>query len=471
MPDLPTVTISDVEILEANVTIHGVGSPPEGDRYSPADLSAMATAAQELEAAGEWRVPMKVGDEPLGRAKLGHGSEQTLLSAEVAAGELPAAGWLTNQRVSDDGTKLLGDIVDVPATVGGLVKAGAYRTRSAELSSVTSQTSGTKYPWVVSGLGFLGGKMPAVRTLGDVVAMYEREGLDKPDARVFVVYAASEIIWDAEDGFQDLLSDIQEVLNPGPGQSNYWVSDVSIDRTKAIVQDWDADEAWVVPITVAADGTPTVSPSSDWTAAEQAWVKAAREFESKRESLRRAHADIRSVPTTSKYSDEQRTAFAKAYEALAGTPLDDPAKVTDEMLASAGVAVEEPKVEEPPKTGPKVELEADERFRQFETRINEADERARKLEAQLATKDRDHFVDAVLREGKDEPGQREHIEKFYEKDPELARAFYANRRPDETLAREYGADSDVTEEEAEAAEKLYEQETAARLGIPVEQVL
>jgi hypothetical protein len=45
----------------------------------------------------------------------------------------------------------------------------------------------------VTGLAWLGAKLPAVQTLDDVVALYERAELDPPDnVRAYVVYAAAE---------------------------------------------------------------------------------------------------------------------------------------------------------------------------------------------------------------------------------------------------------------------------------------
>lgn len=76
----------------------------------------------------------------------------------------------------DDGTKLLTDLTGVPRGFADLVKARAYRHRSVELSKVTSQKTGKTHPWVVTGLAWLGGKMPAVRTLDDVVGLYEADG-------------------------------------------------------------------------------------------------------------------------------------------------------------------------------------------------------------------------------------------------------------------------------------------------------
>jgi DNA-binding PadR family transcriptional regulator len=183
--ELETVDLEAVPILAANVRIFGVGSPPEGDVYSPDDLRKMAEAAQELEAAGEFDPPARIGkDEPLGRNKLGHRKEQVLLASDPVLGELPAAGWLRNQRVSEDGTQLLADVRGMPKKVSQLVRAHAYRKRSAEISRIRSQKTDKVYDRVVSGLAWLGGKMPAVRTLDDVVALYEGDDAE-PVFRTF----------------------------------------------------------------------------------------------------------------------------------------------------------------------------------------------------------------------------------------------------------------------------------------------
>jgi hypothetical protein len=149
--DLATVDLPAVEILAAGQRIRGIGSPAEGDLYTPADLRAMAEATREL--GDEWRAP----------AKIGHGSDQ------------PAVGWLDEVRV--EGSKLLADIRSVPVKFAELVKARAYRSRSVELSKVTSQRTGKTYDLVPTGLAWLGAKLPAVRTLDDVVAMYADDGV------------------------------------------------------------------------------------------------------------------------------------------------------------------------------------------------------------------------------------------------------------------------------------------------------
>lgn len=146
--------------MAAGGPFHGNGSPPEGDHWTADQLEALAANNRLL--AGEVRVPIK----------LGHSKDQPLLrnSGMVDKSGQPAAGWLENFRV--DGGKLLADLRRVPAKLAGLVESGAFRTRSVELSRYTSPTTKQAHD-VVSGLAFLGGTMPAVRTLDDVVALYE----------------------------------------------------------------------------------------------------------------------------------------------------------------------------------------------------------------------------------------------------------------------------------------------------------
>lgn len=147
MSNLATVDLPGVEILAADVTIHGRGSPPGGDRYSVGELRAIAEAHHEL--ASELRPPAKIGHDGYG----------------------PSVGRLENLRVI--GSKLVADVKDVPRRFAELIDSKAYSSRSVELSRVTSQRTGKRYPLVVSALAWLGDRLPAVRTLDDVHALYE----------------------------------------------------------------------------------------------------------------------------------------------------------------------------------------------------------------------------------------------------------------------------------------------------------
>lgn len=479
MAELETVDVADVEILSAGGPVHGIGSPPEGDFWSKEDLAAIAAANREL--AGEVQAPNKIG----------HSAAQALLlnSGIVAPtpGEMPAVGWLDGStfRVEErDGVaKLLADVREVPKKFADLIETKAYRTRSVELSRVESQEQTDDngkpkvYDWVVTGLAWLGAKLPAVRTLDDVVALYEGEDLDKPNAKVFVVYATGDVVWDPEDGFQDLRDDINEALNGpytgGMNQPRFWVADVALTLDKALVQDYMDDDAdgWVVPFTRAADDSITIAPSSDWIVVERGWVEAARELTERHLSSFRSRADIRPVSTKT-YTDEQRRKFA---EALAEHGVEvKPEGVTDEQLAKAGVETPQPPAPDGPQptptpTDPAAEKQL-EQMRKFEERANAADERVRKLEEQLRNKDRDVFVEQVLRDGKATPGQRDSIVAMYEQSPEVARKFFESAPVNDEWSRAYGVDEEeITDEQAEADEKAYEAYAKSTFG--VEQVL
>jgi hypothetical protein len=147
--------LRDVEILRANVRIHGRGSPAAGDIYSAADLRALCDAHAEL------------ADELRPVATIGHDGT-----------DRPALGTLEHLRVSADGTRLLCDVKDVPRAFAELVNARAYNARSIELSKVTSERTGRTFPKVITALAWLGARMPAVRGLNDVVALYESGGVE-----------------------------------------------------------------------------------------------------------------------------------------------------------------------------------------------------------------------------------------------------------------------------------------------------
>ncbi len=205
MPELDTVDFNGVEILAAAGPIHGKGSPPEGDSYSADDLRRMASDFAEL--TPELRAP----------AKIGHGGDQ------------PAVGWLDRLRVSGDATKLLADIRGVPKRLAGLINAGAYRTRSVELSSLTSQRTGKKYGLVPTGMAWLGGKMPAVRTLDDVVALYEGEAEVELE-RVYEVTVEAD-----PDGLRDAVAQLGVTYASEDADENPPASDTRSEMDKLTI--------------------------------------------------------------------------------------------------------------------------------------------------------------------------------------------------------------------------------------------
>jgi hypothetical protein len=402
--ELETVDLDGVEILGVGGPIHAIGSPPEGDNYTTDDLRAMAAAAADL------------GDQLRAPAKIGHWG-----------GSMPAVGWLENQRVSDDGSKLLADIKQVPATFKSLLDVGAYRTRSAELSRATNQKTGKVHDYVVSGLAWLGGQRPSVQTLGDVVKLYEA---DDAERRAFVIY----------EGAEPSVKQLQDAL-----------TGLETDMVKL-----------------------------------QAAVSKGR-------------ADTRPMPDT-KFTKEQRRAFSEA------TGLEEE-KVTDEMLAKAGIAEEttapaisdekarelaealgvkfdndedfEPaklleaakaKAEKPEQRT----IEQEEIVRRLETaekNVKSAADEAKRANEELRLERRRSFVHDVLKEGKAKPAQQTEIEKMYDLDPDAVSRYFENAPIDFDLVREFGSDSEEITEETEKAQKAHEEDLAGRLGVKAEELL
>lgn len=164
-PALETVDLEGVDLLVAGGPYYGKGSPPEGDFFDEARLRAIVAANVAL------------ADELKPANKIGHSKEQALAANSgyvVSDGEMPALGWIENVRYDEEAKRIRGDIRGVPKKFARLVEKGAWRTRSVEISKVTSQNGDapTVYDEVVTGLAWLGAKAPAVRTLDDVYALF-----------------------------------------------------------------------------------------------------------------------------------------------------------------------------------------------------------------------------------------------------------------------------------------------------------
>ncbi len=128
-----------------------------GDPYDTGDLDEMVRAHTE------------VGSQIKPYMKLGHSKDQALLKS----GDLPAAGWIENVR--REGNLLVADIKSVPKRIYQLLKAKAYRRRSAEVLC-NVKIGGKAYKYALKACAFLGGEMPAVHTLNDVLALYATNG-------------------------------------------------------------------------------------------------------------------------------------------------------------------------------------------------------------------------------------------------------------------------------------------------------
>jgi hypothetical protein len=415
VPELETVDLPGVEILSTGGPVHAIGSPPEGDHYTTEQLRAMVDAAIEL------------GDEVQAPARIGH--RKMGESQAAALRSSPAVGWLANHRLNADGTKYLADVKRVPKAFAALVKAGAYRKRSSELSKITSQKTGKTYDNVVTGLAWLGDRLPAISTLDDVVKLYEGEA----------------------------------------------------ERQTLVISD-----------------EPPAKPELAALLLEHAEAALADEIAA---GSRDRPADSRNV----KFSEKQRKQFAEA----AGV---EAAKVTDEMLAAAGVAEAAPDPiisDEKAKELAKLagvegeEISADklmeafkrknegeggdggeggdddkggenERYKELERRLEAAETTSKTTAEELRVERRNGFVEAAIKEGRIAPGIREKLERLYDKDPDGAKDFVSELKPDEELVREHGSDAGGSEEEKteqEELEKAFEADLASRTGAKAEELI
>lgn len=485
-----TVKLTRVPILSEGGPYYGTGSPPEGDYYTRADLELIAEANREL------------ADEVKAANKIGHSKEQKLLAnSGLALDETPAAGWLpgksfTVEQADDGKWKLYSDIVRVPSKLSKLFELGAFRTRSVELSKVTS---GDKvYAAVVTGLAWLGAKAPAVRTLDDIYALYHADdqaeagrvvellyadATDLPTEVVRVIdYAADDpaatIVWQPETGFQDLLGDLQAALNPQPDGSydsdtRYWVSDVSVDLDRCIVNDWKGNATWIVPFTMGDDGDPVPADASEWTLAEQAWVKASNDLAEKNfaEALktreRRADTTVEmpeAIRKLTDMSDEQIVTLATTF----GLEGEDAAVLRPQLEEHIKSLSAEPEVAPVVKPTPTVEPTAE--MAEL-TRRAELGERA--YEERRVEK-REALIEYALGMNGEParilPAQADEWRKFYDANPELASAQVKLLSPI-TQERVYGSDenlpSGVTDEQAAQTGEAAWAEYAAATGVPM----
>jgi hypothetical protein len=401
--ELATIDLPGVEIMSVGGPVHAIGSPPEGDHWTQDHLRQMADAAKELE--GELRPPNKIG----------HSSKQKLLAnSGLTDGEMPAAGWLENVRLSEDGNKLLADVKKVPAKLGSLIQAGAWRTRSAELSRVTSQKTGKSYDWVVTGLAWLGGKRPSISTLDDVVRLYESD-----DDRVVRRCLAQE---ENEDSYSKEAVDAlrENAFDDAAGK---------IARA--------ADTRAMAEITLTEEKARELATSLG----VEGEIDADKLIEGAK-----ARVEDKSL------SAEQQAELAKS--------LGIEGEVTPEKLLEAAKAKPEPKREN--------SADDDELKRKLE----EVEKEAKQATEDLRLERRRNFVeDELIATAKIAPGDRKKWEDRYDKDAELARSFAEDLQPDPVLLRELGSDEEGTESEVEERRKLEEADSSARLGIPKEELI
>lgn len=151
-----------------------------------------------------------LGDTHHAPIKLGHDEAQKLLDQKDGH---PSLGWIANLRM--EGKKLIGDFRNVPRKLFDLIKAGAYRSRSAEFGRIKHPVT-KKEHFTLRGVALLGADLPAVTGLDDIVALYKEKEIEFVEESVFVFEASeSENIKLAEEEMitlEEVISDIDSLI-------------------------------------------------------------------------------------------------------------------------------------------------------------------------------------------------------------------------------------------------------------------
>jgi len=404
---LKTQDILGVDLLAAGGPYHGTGSPTGGDFYTDEDLARIAADTSALLASGELRIPVK----------LGHSKEQKLLRASgFTDGEMPAAGWVTNVRA--EGNKLRGDLMRVPDKLADLIGSGAFRTRSVELRSITSQQGGGTRGAVVSGLAWLGAKAPAVRSLDDVVALYSDQ--EEEDGVTIVTYG-DDNVWNPDWGYRA----IQSAIHTGLAQvGEFQVIDVGPDR--ALVS--EGEVTWVIPFT--AGDTVELAERGEWVLGQPEWARVADVAIQMCESGSAADTSNDMEITL---STEQVTAFA---EKLGIDPetftVDAAVEKVDEIRALAEKTPDEGTVSVPQE--------------EFAALVANGAKLKTFMEDQAAA-ERDRLLDAAVVDGRINPGDLSKWVVRYDDNPVLVTEILSEIPTDDSYAREFGRSESASESE------------------------
>ena len=94
-----------------------------------------------------------------------------------------------------------------------------------------------------------------------------------PSSESAVVAAVGDVAWAPEDGFRDLLGDVNDALGGGYNGPPLRAVDAAIKLDKVLVCNQADDSYYVAPITVGDDNEPTLSDPSEWVPVEAGWVE------------------------------------------------------------------------------------------------------------------------------------------------------------------------------------------------------
>lgn len=485
MPELQTEDLTGIEILRAGGPYHGMGSPPEGDYLTVADLEESARAYREL--AGEVAAPVW----------LGHDSEQALLknSGLTGADGEPAAGWVENVRVQ--GSRLVADLKKVPAKVARLLRAGAWRRCSVVYEPSYTSASGQTYRNVITGLGLLGAKLPAVSDLDDLVRLYEDDkatrrtytyALDAPPGEATLPIAALERAWEPSAARARVLAWAGGDLAQEAVAAKYGQAFLRREGDPA------SPDSYSFPVADVIDGALTLIPGALYAAAVTLQEGGAGlpddEVARMKDAVGQHYHRMERVPPWDVKQDDtdpEEGFMPDGGEGTGTATVTVPAELRQALGLPEGASTEavleavkrikaldeerlalikELELEESAGLkditdglASKLKAQADTERDELDGRVKALEERAQAAEKDVREMRKREVMDGAIREGIIEPGQRKGWEEDFDRDPEMVtRAF--SRMPKRQFTREIGNDGgsgEGGEEEKQRKDALYDQ--------------
>lgn len=267
------------------------------------------------------------------RLRFGHTKPGVSISASAGGFDSqPCVGKFTNLRVEEDGTKLVGDLVGVPAWLADILPI-AYPNRSVEAYFEVNTSTGKHHGMIVASVAVLGEELPAVQTLEDLQVLFSEEGPDWVQELEYegdmvaasmgggdgipVSVRASVDVADVRSAFYD------EVATEDSGRYWWWIHQVYIDPTVVIADDEQGD-FWLIPYTAKGNTVEFAEPVKvfiQWVETDSGKVAAQASTVNLPEQFGMADAVFASA-AASRPADRQSAWNTKNKEARATVPID-----------------------------------------------------------------------------------------------------------------------------------------------------
>ncbi len=195
--------------------------------------------------------------------KIGH-LDQRFAPGPGDDGE-PGIGRVTNLRLNESGTKVVGDLAGMPGWLGA-IGASAFPRRSVEGKYGFTCQIGHKHPFVLTALALLGVTPPGVGVLG---------GLDDI-AALYGVTAAAAPGWQAEQSQEGHVMPVTEedvrrawYASAGAPQS-WWITELQMSPAQLIVADEASGAIYRVPFDIEGSAVTFGDPGEIVSHAELA---------------------------------------------------------------------------------------------------------------------------------------------------------------------------------------------------------